>query len=143
MNDRVYTMIAIPNSWHNFYVSVRLWSAKGKAIDQLKTVLAQLDGYVYQNNDDLHDLCEWVRQHVEAAQAENRSKYAIAMDLKEQLDLYGHHCPTINVFSTRQDGDSFTDIATIYAIPIKGNLSIGYHAENCASTTYAEKGGEA
>lgn len=133
MTKKIYKLSAIPNSWQNYYICVRQWSAKGKAINRLKTVLSQLEGYNYLNNDDLHNLFEWVRQQVEIAQTENKSKYAIAVESKEAVVYDRVHCRAINVYSTKMDGDIYADITTIYALPIAGNLSIGYAEENCVT----------
>ena len=36
MSDYKYKMIAIPSDRSCFYLSVRLWSAKGKTVEQIK-----------------------------------------------------------------------------------------------------------
>ena len=36
MSDYKYKMIAIPSDHSVVYLSVRLWSAKGKAVEQIK-----------------------------------------------------------------------------------------------------------
>ena len=135
MSDYKYKMIAIPSDRSVVYLSVRLWSAKGKAVEQIKNELKNLNGYSLVS-DDLNGLCAWIRQKVEDAQATSRSKFVFGMDERsEDYDQKGNKCQTIQVFSTKMNGDSFSYIATIYAMPISGVIAFNASPE--------EKGGEA
>ena len=129
MSDYKYKMIAIPSDRSVVYLSVRLWSAKGKAVEQIKNELKNLNGYSLVS-DDLNGLCAWIRQKVEDAQATSRSKFVFGMDERsEDYDHNGNKCQTIQVFN------SLSFIATIYAMPISGVIAFNASPE--------EKGGEA
>lgn len=134
MSDYKYKMIAIPSDRSWFYLSVRLWSAKGKTVEQIKNELKNLNGYSLASCD-LHKLYSWIRQKVKDAQATSKSKYVICMDERNEYDHNGNKCQTIQVFSTKMNGDSFSYIATIYAMPMSGVIAFNASPE--------EKGGEA
>lgn len=144
MNDLAYTLTLLPDNNNFSYICVRLWSAKGKAVESIKFQIQQLNGYIYPKDDNLHDLYEWVRQHVEDAQTMSKSKYRLCMDQRTQPDHYGHKCQVINVYLSRMNGDSFADIATIYAMPITGTLSIGSFLKSIVANPPfdTKKGGE-
>lgn len=135
MSDLKYKMITIPSDHSAVYLSVRLWSAQGKAVEQIKNELKNLNGYSLAS-DDLNGLYAWFRQKVKDAQATSRSKFVFGMDERsEDYDHNGNKCQTIQVFSTKMNGDSFSYIATIYAMPISGVIAFNASPE--------EKGGEA
>lgn len=125
MDDNLaYTLTLVPHEGQQeFYLNVRLFSAKGKAVERLKLRLSQLNGYVYKNDADLRDLYAWIRQHVEDANGFIRGNYSICMDQNTMYDLYGHKCQTIRVYISRRRGDSFTDVAYVFAEPLNGSLS--------------------
>ncbi|MDD6952673.1 MAG: hypothetical protein PUI88_01090 [Prevotella sp.] len=135
MSDLKYKMITIPSDHSAVYLCVRLWSAKGKAVEQIKNELKNLNGYSLVS-DALNGLYAWLRQKVEDAQATSRSKFVIGMDERSEAhDHNGNKCQTIQVFSTKMNGDSLSYIATIYAMPISGVIAFNASPE--------EKGGEA
>lgn len=125
MNDNLFSLVLVPADTKRFFIRVRLWSAKGKAIEKLKATIAQLDGYVYQKDATLEDLYEWCKQHVEEAQAQRKSKYGLAMDQQTTIDYYGCKCQTLRIYITKMDGDMYDDVVTVYAIPIKGTICLG------------------
>lgn len=134
MSDFKYKMITIPSDHSAVYLSVRLWSAKGKAVEQIKNELKNLNGYSLASSD-FDKLYSWIRQKVKDAQATSKSKYAICMDDRNEYDHNGNKCQTIQVFSTKMNGDSLFYIATIYAMPISGVIAFNASLE--------EEGGEA
>lgn len=146
MNDNLFSLVLAPADTKRFFIRVRLWSAKGKAIEKLKATIAQLDGYIYQNDATLEDLYEWCKQHVEDAQAQRKSKYGLAMDQQTTVDYYGCKCQTLRIFITKMDGDMYDDVVTVYAIPVKGTISLGNFPKMViANPPYGateEKGGE-
>ena len=88
MSDLKYKMITIPSDHSAVYLSVRLWSAKGKAVEQIKNELKNLNGYSLVS-DALNGLYAWLRQKVEDAQATSRSKFVIGMD--ERSEAHDHN----------------------------------------------------
>ena len=128
MSDLKYKMITIPSDHSAVYLSVRLWSAKGKAVEQIKNELKNLNGYSLVS-DALNGLYAWLRQKVKDAQATSKSKYAICMDERNEYDHNGNKCKTIQVFN------SLSFIATIYAMPMSGVIAFNASLE--------EEGGEA
>lgn len=131
MSDFKYKMIAIPSDRSVVYLSVRLWSANGKAVEQIKNELKNLNGYSLASSD-FDKLYSWIRQKVKDAQATSKSKYAIyaiCMDERNEYDHNGNKCKTIQVFN------SLSFIATIYAMPMSGVIAFNASLE--------EEGGEA
>ena len=128
MSDLKNKMIAIPSDHSCFYLSVRLWSAKGKAVEQIKNELKNLNGYSLASSD-FDKLYSWIRQKVKDAQATSKSIYVICMDERNEYDHNGNKCKTIQVFN------SLSFIATIYAMPMNGVIAFNASQE--------EKGGEA
>jgi len=134
MSDFKYKMIAIPSDRSAVYLSVRLWSAKGKAVEQIKNELKNLNGYSLVS-DDLNGLYAWIHQKVEDAQATSRSKFIISLEERsEGYDHNGNKCQTIQVYSSKMNGDSLSYIATIYAMPMSGVIAFNASLE--------EKGGD-
>ena len=128
MSDYKYKMIAIPSDRSCFYLSVRLWSANGKAVEQIKNELKNLNGYSLASSD-FDKLYSWIRQKVKDAQATSKSKYAICMDERNEYDHNGNKCKTIQVFN------SLSFIATSYAMPM--SVVIAFNA------SLEQEGGEA
>lgn len=143
MNDKLFSLVLNPADKKRFFIRVRLWSAKGKAIDKLKATIVQLDGYVYQNDTTLDDLYEWCKQQVEEAEMQSKSKYGLAMDQQVNVDYYGRKCQTLRIYTTKMTGDMYDDVITVYAIPIEGTICLGSFPSNVvANPPFDTKGGE-
>ena len=127
MSDFKYKMIAIPSDRSVVYLSVRLWSANGKAVEQIKNELKNLNGYSLASSD-FDKLYSWIRQKVKDAQATSKSKYAICMDERMNMTIMEINARPYKYYSL-----SF--IATIYAMPMNGVIAFNASQE--------EKGGEA
>ena len=127
MSDFKYKMIAIPSDRSVVYLSVRLWSANGKAVEQINNELKNLNGYSLASSD-FDKLYSLIRQKVKDAQATSKSKYAICMDERMNMTIMEINARPYKYYSL-----SF--IATIYAMPMSGVIAFNASLE--------EEGGEA